>query len=151
MNIALRAFSLVEKVNRVQVASHYVWGTNGSKWIQDGCKVYMGSYMASNGSCFMATWIIFKKIPLGCRSNIRLGWPWHSETSQPLVYYILSWVRSPSHMTWHYTWGLVPTLHEFGSALGQLLDTSFGLSQFHGHNYWLACVVALSVRNHYQS
>jgi hypothetical protein len=27
--------------------------------LQDGCKVYMDSYMASNGSCFMVTWIIF--------------------------------------------------------------------------------------------
>jgi hypothetical protein len=28
--------------------------------MQDGCKVYMDSYVASNGSCFMVTWIIFK-------------------------------------------------------------------------------------------
>ena len=28
--------------------------------MQDGCKAYMGSYMASNGSCFMVIWIIFK-------------------------------------------------------------------------------------------
>jgi hypothetical protein len=27
--------------------------------MQDGCTVYMDSYMASNGSCFMVTWIIF--------------------------------------------------------------------------------------------
>ena len=26
----------------------------------DGCKVYMDTYMASNGSCFMVTWTIFK-------------------------------------------------------------------------------------------
>ena len=26
--------------------------------MQDGCKVYIDSYMASNGSCFMVTWII---------------------------------------------------------------------------------------------
>jgi hypothetical protein len=26
----------------------------------DGCKVYMDSYIALNGSCFMVTWIIFK-------------------------------------------------------------------------------------------
>ena len=32
-----------------------------SMWMQDGCKVYMSSYMASsNGSCFMFTWTIFK-------------------------------------------------------------------------------------------
>ena len=28
--------------------------------MQDGCKVYVDSYMASNGSCFMVNWIIFK-------------------------------------------------------------------------------------------
>ena len=28
--------------------------------MQDACKVYMNSYMASNGSCLMVTWIIFK-------------------------------------------------------------------------------------------
>ena len=31
-----------------------------SMWMQGGCKVYMDSYMASNGSCFMVTWTIFK-------------------------------------------------------------------------------------------
>jgi hypothetical protein len=28
--------------------------------MQDGWEVYMDSYMASNGSCFMVTWTIFK-------------------------------------------------------------------------------------------
>ena len=28
--------------------------------MQDGCKVYMESYMALNASCFMVTWIILK-------------------------------------------------------------------------------------------
>ena len=28
--------------------------------MQDGCKVYMDPYMASNRSCFMVIWIIFK-------------------------------------------------------------------------------------------
>ena len=28
--------------------------------MQDGYKVYMDSYMASNGSCFMVTWTVFK-------------------------------------------------------------------------------------------
>ena len=28
--------------------------------MQDGCKVYMDSYVASNGSCFMVMWIVFK-------------------------------------------------------------------------------------------
>jgi hypothetical protein len=28
--------------------------------MQDGCKVYMDFYMATNGSCFMVTWIVLK-------------------------------------------------------------------------------------------
>jgi hypothetical protein len=28
--------------------------------MQDGRKMYMDPYVASNGSCFMVTWIIFK-------------------------------------------------------------------------------------------
>ena len=28
--------------------------------MQDGCQVYMDSYVASNGSCFMVTWTIFQ-------------------------------------------------------------------------------------------
>ena len=28
--------------------------------MQDICKVYVDSYMASNGSCFMVTWIVLK-------------------------------------------------------------------------------------------
>ena len=28
--------------------------------MQDGCKVYIDSYMALNGSCFIVTWIVFK-------------------------------------------------------------------------------------------
>jgi len=30
-------------------------------WMQDECKVYMDSYMASNISRFMVAWTIFKK------------------------------------------------------------------------------------------
>ena len=28
--------------------------------MRDGCEVYVGSYMALNGSCLMITWIILK-------------------------------------------------------------------------------------------
>jgi hypothetical protein len=39
--------------------------------MQDGCKVYMDLNMASNGSCFMATWTIFKNhiLELGLTQN----------------------------------------------------------------------------------
>jgi hypothetical protein len=40
---------------------HYAWGTIiVYLWMQDGCQVYMGSYVALNRSCFMVTWTIFK-------------------------------------------------------------------------------------------
>ena len=35
--------------------------------MQDGCKIYMDSYMASNGSCFMVTRTIFKNHLLDVR------------------------------------------------------------------------------------
>jgi hypothetical protein len=39
--------------------------------MQDGCKVYMDCYMASNGSWFMVTWIIFQKPSFGGRPNTK--------------------------------------------------------------------------------
>ena len=45
--------------------------------MQDGCNVYMDSYMALNGSCFVVTWIIscfmFQKPPFGGRPNTNRG------------------------------------------------------------------------------
>jgi hypothetical protein len=41
--------------------------------MQDGCKVDMDSYMASNGSCFMVTWTIFQKPSLGGRLTTKPG------------------------------------------------------------------------------
>ena len=38
------------------------------------------------------------------------------------------WLRIRSHMTSHYTWGSVTTLHEFGGVLGRPLDTFFWVS-----------------------
>ena len=35
------------------------------------------------------------------------------------------WLRARSHMTSHYTWGSVTTLHEFGGVVGRPLDTFF--------------------------
>ena len=55
----LHALSLVEKVEPVQVFFTLRLRDQWSMWMQDGYKVYIDSYMASNGSCFMVTWIIF--------------------------------------------------------------------------------------------
>jgi hypothetical protein len=45
--------------------------------LQDGCKVYMDSYMASNGSCFMVTWIIFNN------HLLKVGLTQNQETKAP--------------------------------------------------------------------
>jgi hypothetical protein len=41
--------------------------------MQDGCKVYMDLYMASNGSCFMVTWTSFKNHLLEVGPTQNLG------------------------------------------------------------------------------
>ena len=94
VTISLRALSLVEKVELVQVRFTLRLRDQRSMWMQDGRKVYMDSYMASNGSCCMVTWATFKNhLLLGSR-NTKTGRPWHSEPSQPLIYSILSCVRA---------------------------------------------------------
>ena len=60
VTISLQALSLVEKAKPLQVHFTLRLRDQRSMWMQDGCKVYMNSYMASNGSCFMVTWTNFK-------------------------------------------------------------------------------------------
>jgi hypothetical protein len=52
--------SLLEKAEPVQVCFTLRLRDQRSMGMQDGCEVYMDSYMASNGPCFMITWIILK-------------------------------------------------------------------------------------------
>ena len=56
----LQALFLVKKAEPVQVRFTLCSRDQRSKWLQDGCEVYIDSYKASNGSCFIVTWIIFK-------------------------------------------------------------------------------------------
>ena len=49
-----------EKAEPVQVRFTLRLRDRRSMWMQDGCRVYVDSYMASNGSCFMVTWTSFK-------------------------------------------------------------------------------------------
>jgi hypothetical protein len=58
--------------------------------MQDGCKVYMDSYMASDGLCFMVTWIIFENhlLEVGLTQNeetMALQTP----TTVNLIYFIM--------------------------------------------------------------
>ena len=41
--------------------------------MQDGCKIYMDSYMAPNGSCFMVTGNIFENHLLEVGPNTKQG------------------------------------------------------------------------------
>ena len=59
---------------------HIVW-TNGVCAMQDGCEVYMDSYMASNGSCFILTWIVLKNHLL----EVGLTWNWEIVALQILT------------------------------------------------------------------
>ena len=56
----LQALSLVEKAEWVQVRFTLRSRDQRSMWMQDGCKVYTDSYIASKGSCFTVTHTIFK-------------------------------------------------------------------------------------------
>ena len=160
VTITLQALSLVEKVEPVQVRFTLCLRDQRSMRMQEWCKVYMFSYMASkHQSCFMVIWTIFKSHLSGSRSNTKPGdhgTPNAHNRWFILVYDVwglalveLHWnnirLRVWSHMNSHYTCKSVTTLHDFGGVLGRPpLDTSsFGLSQFHRHGSWLVCEVAL--------
>ena len=82
----------------------------------------------------------FQKPPLGGRPNTKPGD--HGTPNAHNRWFILFyhvwgptwieihwnsiWLRARSHMTSHYTWGPVTTLHDFGGVLGRPLDTFFG-------------------------
>ena len=131
VTMAFQALSLVEKAEPVQVRFTLRLRDWRSMWMQDGCKVHVDSYMASNGSCFMVTWTI-QKSPLGGRSNTKLGDHGTLNTHHrcfilfyhvwgpawKLIHWSSIWLRARSHMTSHYTWGFVTTLHDFGGVLG---------------------------------
>jgi hypothetical protein len=89
----------------------------------------------------------------------KTGRPWHSERLQPLIYSILSrmrthvnkyshwngiWLRTQSHDFTPHLRVCDPTMWFGGclkTAFGQF---SFGFSPSHGHGFWLVCDVALS-------
>jgi hypothetical protein len=60
VTITLQALSMVGKAEPVQVCFTLRLRDQRSMGMQDGCKVYMNSYMASNGPRVMVTWTVFK-------------------------------------------------------------------------------------------
>jgi len=128
-----------KKAELVQVRFTLCSRDHRSMWMQDGCKVYMDSYMASNGSIFMITWIIFQNHPLrvGLTQN-RETTALRKFTTTDMLYYIICeepiclethWnsirLRVWSHMASHYSWEPVRTLHDSGGALRRPWDTFF--------------------------
>jgi hypothetical protein len=88
-------------------------------WMQDGCKVYTDSYMASNESCFMVTWTLFKNhllevsltqnqktMPLRKLTTVGLFYFYHVWGPAWIeIYWNSIWLRARSHMASHCTWG----------------------------------------------
>jgi hypothetical protein len=78
------------KVGLIQVCFTLHLRDQWSTWMQDGCKVYIGSYMTSNGSCFMVTWTIFKNhfLEVGLTQN-RETMAFQMLTTVDLFYFIM--------------------------------------------------------------
>ena len=129
-----------KRLSRSKFASHYARGTNQwSMWMQDGCIVYMDSYMALNGSCSTVTWTnLGKPLLVGTHDTkpgdhgtvyVHSRWfilfyhVWRS--TWIYIHWNNVWLRARSRMTIHYTWGSVAPLHDFGGVLGRPLDTFF--------------------------
>ena len=133
VTITLQELSLLEKAEPVQARFILHVRDQRSMWMQDGCKVYMDSYVASNGSCFMVTWTIPKNhfLEVGDHDTLNAHNRWfilfyHAWGPAWIkIHWNSIWLRTQSHMTSHYTRGCVITLHDFGGVLGRPLDTFF--------------------------
>ena len=130
--------------------------------MQDGCKVYMDPYMASNRSCFMVIWIIFKNhlLEVGLTQNwetmalrtlktVDLLYLYHVwEPAWIETHWNNIWLRARSHVTSHLHLRVCDHTTWFLKVCWDRLWTlSFGLSQFNDHGSWLVCEVALSLCN----
>ena len=138
MTNTLQALSLVEKAEPVQVHSTLHLRDQRRMWMQDKCKVYMGSYTIE-WIVFHGHFDYFSKPPLGGRPNTKPGdhgipnthnrWfiPYY-HVWRPAwidIHWNIIWLRPRSHMTSHYTWGSVTTLHDLGGAWDTPFDTFF--------------------------
>ena len=133
VTITLQTLSLVGKAKFYQVCFMICWRDQRSEWMQDGCNIYIDSYMASNGWSFLSTWTIVDNRLLETK---KLGRPWHSECPQPLIYSIMIMCENPHEQNFiemAFGWGPgqvwlhaileVPWPHEM--SLGRPLNTFF--------------------------
>ena len=142
-------YTWTTQVPIVHVLVIYLYLRDQQSMRMHGCIVYMDFYTASNGSCFMITWIIFLNHLLEVGLNTKPGD--HGTPNAYNHWFILFynvwgsawieihrnsiWLRAWSHMTSHYAWGSVTSLHRFGGFLGQPLDTLKTSHQM-GHGIW---------------
>ena len=133
--IKLQALSLVEKVGTVQVRFTLRLRDQWSMRLQDRCKVYMESYMASKWIMFHGHLDYFQKPPLQSRPNTKRGdhdtlyvhnrWFilfYHvGGPAWMKIHWSSIWSRARAHMASHYTRGSMTTLHDFGGVLGRFL------------------------------
>ena len=133
VTITLQTLSLVGKAKFYQVCFIICWRDQRSEWMQDGCNIYIDSYMASNGWSFLSTWTIADNRLLETKKP---GRPWHSECPQPLIYSIMIMCENPHEQNFiemAFGWGPgqvwlhaileIPWPHEM--SLGRPLNTFF--------------------------
>ena len=117
--------------------------------MQDGCKVYMDSYMASNGSCFMVPWTIFKNhlLEIDLTQNQETTALQNLTTIEILFYFITC--ESPrvhrNRIPFRVRAAYDSTLHLRDRDPTITQSRLFKLSRFHGHGSWLACKAAPSL------
>ena len=150
VTITLQALSLVEKVEPVQVHFTLRLRDQRSMWMQDGCKSLHGFLHGIEWIMFQIHLDCFQKSPLAGRPNTKPG-----DRGTPnvrnrwfiLFYHVWRpawikihwnsiWLRARSHMSSHYTWGPVTTLHDIGGGLG----TAFGHFLLGSHNFMVTAL-----------
>ena len=115
VTIAFQALSPAQKAEPVQVRFTLCLRDQRSPGMRDGYQVYMDSYMASNGSCCMVTWTIFKNhmLEVGLTQNWEIM-ALRTLTTIDSLYFIMRedpawreihwnsiWWRARSHLTSH--------------------------------------------------
>ena len=124
--------------SRSKLASHYTWETNGvSECKMDVESTWIPTWHRMD--CVSWPLILFSKTTSWREANTK---PWDNGTLNAHnrwfilfchvrgptwieIHWNNIWLRDRSHMTSHYTWGSVTTLHDFGGVFGWPLDTFF--------------------------
>jgi hypothetical protein len=103
-----------KQVEPVQVCFTLRLRDQRSMWMQDGCTVYVDSYMASNGSCFMVTWSVCQNPSLGGRLNTKHGD--HGILNAHNCWFILfyhMWGSAWIEIHWNGIWLRGPVTYDF--------------------------------------